>query len=63
MVLSEAGVTNGFKRGRVITRIRSRNVTRGVGMWVISYELSTRVDDWVGATELIVKLKTKVVEK
>ena len=42
MVLSKAEVTNGSKRGRVITSIGSRNVARWVGMWVIAYKLSTR---------------------
>ena len=31
------------KRGRGKTRIGSRNVVLGVGMWVIGYELSMRV--------------------
>ena len=29
---------------------------------VTAYEKSKRVDDWVAATELIIKLKPKVVE-
>ena len=41
MVLSEGDVINGSKRGTVKTSIGSRNVARGVGMWVTGYELST----------------------
>ena len=32
----------GSNRGQGKTRIGSRNVILGVGMWVIGYELSTR---------------------
>ena len=42
MVLSEAEVTNGSKRGIAKTPFGSRNVARGVGTWVIGYKLSIR---------------------
>ena len=41
MVLSQAEVTNGSKRGIVKTRFGSRNAAPWVRMWVIDYELST----------------------
>ena len=43
--ISEAELANGHKRGRGKTRIGSRNVVLGVGMWVTGYELSTRPGD------------------
>ena len=39
MVLSKAEVTDSSERGTVKTRIGSRNVARGVGTWVIDYEI------------------------
>ena len=44
--LSQAELANRPKQGRGKTRIGSRNVVLGVGMWVTGYELSTRVGDY-----------------
>ena len=44
MVLSEAELAIGSTQYIVKTRIGSRNVACGIGMWVIGYELSTRCD-------------------